>query len=218
MKGSQLTERQSQALQVIRSHLKHRGVPPSRSELAKEMGITNPSSVDKHLNALARKGWVELYPSVERGIRLLREGAPLLDQDELPAVTAGPPILAEESTEPTRLNDFDSFSRQFEARPDYFVRVKGDSMDKVGFRTGDIVAVRLQPEARDGDMVVARIGPEITLKRYHRRKEGDIELQPESSNPEHEAIRIDPYTSDFEIVGIVVGAIIGTTRAMAEES
>ena len=216
VKGNELTERQSEALNVIRRHIKRRGVPPSRSELASELGLTNPSAVDGHLNALAKKGWVELLPSVERGIRLLREGAPILNPEQLPAVTAGNPIVAEYSQEPKRLNDFDSFSNQFESRPDYFVRVQGDSMDKVGFKTGDVVAVRRHPVPQDGDVVVARIGDEITLKRYRRTGKCTIELQPESNNPEHNAIVIDPLTEDFEIVGIVVGAIIGTRRQQSE--
>ena len=214
MKGIELTERQSQMLDIIRRHLKRRGVPPSRTEMAREMGLASVTGVDGHLNALARKGWVELIPSVERGIRLLREGAPLLDPDELPTVAAGRPILAEETTEPMRLNDFESFAGQFEARPDWFVRVKGNSMDKVGFRTGDIVAVRRQPEARNGDIVVARIGSDITVKRYQRTRANRVELQPVSSDAENETIRIGPDTEDVEIIGIVVGAIIGTSSAM----
>ena len=210
--ATELTERQHEALTIIRRHLQVRGVPPSRSELAKEMGIANPSSVDKHLNALAKKGWVELHASVERGIRLLREGAPLLEEDDVAAVTAGTPVVAQSRREPKRLNDFDSFSAQFEARPDYFVRVRGDSLDKAGLRTGDVVAVRRDAQARDGDLVVARTGHDITLMRCRRDADDVIELRPESTNPAHEAIRVDRDTAHIEIVGIVVGAIVGTRR------
>ena len=143
---------------------------------------------------------------------MLREGAPLVNEDDLPAVAAGTPIVAEDRAEPARLNDFDSFAGQFEARPDWFVRLVGNSLDKVGFRTGDIVAVRKQPEANDGDIVLARIGDEVTLKRYKRIETDLVELQPVSTNPEHEPIRIGPTTEDAEIVGIVVGAIVGTRR------
>ena len=86
-------------------------------------------------------------------------------------------------------------------------------MDKVGFASGDIVAVRRQPEARDGDIVVARIGEEVTLKRFQRIDADTVELQPVSTNPEHKPIKIGPTTADTEIVGIVVGAIVGTRRA-----
>ena len=101
---------------------------------------------------------------------------------------------------------------QFESRPDYFVRVDDDSLDKAGFASGDIVAVRWQPEANDGDIVLARIGQEVTLKRFARIDADTVELQPVSTNPEHEPIPIGPTTHDTEIVGIVVGAIVGTRR------
>ena len=111
------------------------------------------------------------------------------------------------------MHDFESLSRQFEATPDFFVRVEGDSLDKVGFTTGDIVAVRHQPEARNGDIVLARIGEEVTLKRYEQIGPHTVEFQPESTNPEHKPIRVDARTDDVAIVGVVVGAIIGTRRA-----
>ena len=212
VKGTELTSRQSETLEIIRRHIKIRGVPPSRAELAAEMGMSTPSGVDKHLMALARKGWVELHASVERGIQLLREGAPLLEDGDMPEVTAGTPILAEERREPKRLNDFDSFSEQFDETPDYFVRVRGDSLDKVGLQSGDVVAVRRETQARDGDLVVARIGQDVTLKRFHRKRAGVVELQPQSTNPEHRTIRIDARTVDAEIVGVVVGAIVGSRR------
>ena len=212
MKGRQLTERQQEVLDIIREHLKVRGVPPSRPELARALGVEGQQgAVDSHLNALSKKGFVKLLPRVERGIRLLREGAPVYEPDELPEVAAGDPILAEER-EPARLHDFDSFVRQFEARPDYFVRVRGDSLDRAGIRTGDTVAVRKEQEPADGDLVVARIGQEITLKRFRQVSDECIELKPESTNPEHETIRIDPTTGDFQIVGVVVGAIVGTKQ------
>ena len=211
MKAVKLTERQGRALDLIRRHLKMRGIPPSRSELAHGLGVRHQASVDQVLSALARKGWLKLLPGVDRGMRLLREGAPVLDPDQLPEVAAGPPIVAEEQA-PPRLHDYDSVVEQFESRPDYYLRVTGDSLDKVGFHTGDVVAVKRTPEANDGDVVVARIGPEIVLKRYCRKSQTRIELQPESTNPEHEPIVIEPQTEDFEIIGVVVGAIVGARR------
>ena len=136
------------------------------------------------------------------GIQLLREGAPLLDPDQLPEVRAGTPIVAEDQPAPPRLNDFESFSGQFEGRPDYFLRVQGDSLDKVGFRTGDLV--------------VARIGQEIVLKRYRCVSKSVVELQPESTNPEHQPIRIDAQSDDVEIVGVVLGAVVGGRRGESE--
>ena len=105
---------------------------------------------------------------------------------------------------------------RFEQTPDYFLGVRGDSMDRVGIKDRDVVAVRTDPDVREGDIVIARIGTEITMKRYHReRTTGQIELQTESTNPEHEAIRLTEDT-DCEIVGVVVGAIIGTPRGEEE--
>ena len=212
MKCHPLTERQQMTLDIIRRHLKVRGVPPSRPEIARELGLRHQGGVDAHLNALAKKGFLKVFPNVERGLKLLREGAPLFDPEELPEVAAGDPIVAEER-EPMRLHDFDSFVERFEARPDYFVRIRGDSLDRAGFRTGDIVAVRRQPEANDGDLVVARIGQEIALKRFRRIDDACVELQPESSNPKHRSIPIDAQTEDVEIVGVIVGAVVGVPRA-----
>ena len=137
---------------------------------------------------------------------------PILDAEHLPAVAAGSPSVIEECRDLPRLHDLESVLGQFEARPDYLVRVEGDSLDGVGFASGDIVAIHRQPEARDGDIVLARIEGDVTLKRYERIDANTIELQPVSSNPEHEAITIGPTTDDAEIVGIVVGAIVGTRR------
>ena len=212
MRGITLTEHQNKALQAIRHHVKRHGMPPSRSELGKAMGIGNQAGVERVLSALSKKGWVRLVPRVDRGIQLLREGAPVLDPEELPEVAAGNPMVPGDYPEPERLHDYDTLTERFEARPDYFLRVKGDSMDLMGFRSGDIVAVRKGEDPRNGDVVVARIGEEITLKRYCRKNgHGSIELQPVSSNSDHDAIRIDGQ-SDFEISGIVVGAIVGTRR------
>ena len=124
------------------------------------------------------------------------------------------PMVAEER-DPARLHDFDSFVRQCEARPDYFLRVKGGSLDRTGFRTGDTVAVRCQPEANDGDLVVARIGQGVTLKRLRRVNKNCVELQPESTNANHRSIRIDAETEDVEIVGVIVGAVVGVLRCQS---
>lgn len=212
VQGRELTDRQRQVLEVIRESMRTRGVAPSHTEIAEALGLASASSVEGHLRRLAAKGWISVLTGIERGIRLLREGVPILDAAHLPAVAAGTPTTVEECQNLPRLSDVDSVMGQFEARPDYFVRIEGDTLDKAGFSSGDIVAVRRQPEARDGDIVVARIGEEATLKRFRRIDENRIELQPVSSNPGHSAITFDPGTVDAEIVGIVVGAIVGTPR------
>ena len=209
MRGAELTEKQRRVLEAVRTAVRETGLPPTRTELAKALNLEHTTAVNGHLQALARKGWVELLPSVERGILLRREGMPILDAEHLPAVAAGSPSVIEECRDLPRLHDLESVLSQFESRPDYLVRVEGDSLDKIGFHSGDIVAVRRQPEARNGDIVLARIEGEVTLKRYERIDANTIELQPVSSNPVHEAITIGPTTEDAEIVGLVVGAIVG---------
>ena len=212
MEGTNLTERQKEVLDVIRSHIKARGVPPSRSELARELKIANQAGVERYLRTLQTKGWLRLHPGVERGMRLLKEGAPLYHLQDLPQVAAGTPKPPGFFPEPKRLHDFETFIEQFESRPSYFLEVTDDSMDLAGFKSGDIVAVREGRDAQNGDIVVARIGDEITLKRFYRQNQySDIELHPVSSNSEHSTIHVDAQT-DFEISGVVVGAIIGTRR------
>ena len=212
MKGTKLTERQTEMLDAIRRHIKDNGLPPTRAELAQALNIANQAGVDRMLNALVKKGWVRLFPSVERGIQLLREGAPIVGQEDLPVVAAGNPNDPGYYPERERLHDFDTFSEQFESRPDYFLKVRGDSMDLVGFRSGDVVAVKRGGEPRNGDVVVARLEEEITLKRFYCKDGTTIELQPVSSNPEHSPIYVNAQTVGFDIEGIVVGAIIGTRR------
>ena len=213
MRGTALTARQRETLEATCEHMRRRGVAPTHGELAEALGLGHRSAVSGHLGALARKGWIELLPDVDRGIRLLREGVPILDDAHLPAVAAGNPTVVESCQNLPRVHDFESVAREFEATPNYFVRVAGDSLDRLGFTSGDIVAIRQQPEARDGDVVLARIGEEVTLKRFERNCKHAVEFQPESTNPDHEPIRADLRSDDVAIVGIVVGAIIGTRRA-----
>ena len=215
-KANPLTERQQKTLDIIRRHLKVRSVPPSRPEIARELGLRHQGGVDAHLNALSKKGFLKVFPNVERGLKLLREGAPVFEPEELPEIAAADPIVAEER-EPARFNDFDSFVEQFESRPDYFLRVRGDSLEHAGFRVGDTVAVRRQAEASDGDLVVARIGQEIVVRRLRRIDAGCVELQAESTNPKHRSVRIDGKSKDIEIVGVVVGAVVGVPRTRRKE-
>ena len=183
MRADTLTPRQQQALECIRAHLQKWGAPPSRARLARDLGCAFASGADTHLKALERKGWIRLHRGKDFGIKLLREGAPILDADDLPAVAAGNPIVACDGPEPTRLHDYDSLTERFEARPDWFVRVVGTSLSKVGFRSGDILAVKRNLEPRDGDIVVARIGDEVVVKRFCRKDADTIELQSESHDP-----------------------------------
>ena len=207
MRGNELTERQHQVLDHIREHIRQWGIPPSRAELARSLGLAFGSAVNYHLDALERKGWVQINRGMDRGIKLLREGTPVFDPEQLPAVAAGTPILADESKAILRVPD--EVARHIHPRADFYVVVHGESMNLVGYRSGDIVAVSRNPNPRDGDVVIARIGTEITVKCFHRVSDARIELQPRSTNAEHQPIVIDEQTEDWEIVGIVVGAMIG---------
>ena len=156
------------------------------------------------------KGWIELSPDTKRGIRLLDEASvdlPLVDLvTPRGEIAAGEPIVAEE-----RIVDRipEAVAERFSPRPDYFLTVRGDSMDRTGLRDGDVVAVRATPEAKSGDVVVARFGDEVTLKRFVRLDERHVELRPDSHNPEHEPIRIDLAKHILNIDGVGVGALIG---------
>ena len=207
MRARDLTDRQQEVLDLIREHIRRWGMPPSRWELTRSLGLAFPSAVKTHLQALERKGWIQLTPGMDRGIQLLREGTPVFDPDQLPEVAAGTPLLADESKAIMRVPD--ELSRQIHPQADFYVVVHGDSMDRVGYRSNDIVAVKRNPDPPDGEVVIARIGHDITLKCFHRATEDRIELQPRSSNPEHQPLVIDKTTSDWEIVGVVVGAMIG---------
>ena len=209
-----LTDRQREALDHIRTYTRRHGFPPSRAELAEEMQVTHASSVDSHLAALQKKGWIELRPNTRRGIRLLGEAdadLPLIDLVEpIGDIAAGEPIVAE-SRIVERIPA--TVGERFRPRPDYCLLVRGDSMDRTGLRDGDVVAIRSTPEAENGDVVVARFGDEVTLKRYVRLDKRHVELRPESHNPEHKPIRIDLAKHILHIDGVAVGALIGTLGA-----
>ena len=198
-----LTDRQIEVLDCVRAYVREHGVAPSRPEIAAAIGIRNSSTVDGHLTALMKKGWIELHPGSPRNIRLLKDDLPLTVAGP---IAAGEPILADERVTariPRAMADW------FPHRPDFFLRVQGNSMNKLGLVTGTVIAVKAQPVAENGDVVVARLEDEVTLKRYVRLDERRIELHPESTNPDHQPIRIDLEHDPFEIAGVAVGALIG---------
>ena len=205
-----LTDRQRETLEEIRAYRRRNGYPPSRKELSECLGLTHPSSVDVHLNALQTKGWIELRRDAKRGIRLLDEAdadLPLIDLVEATGeIAAGEPIVAD-----ARIVDRipEAVAERFRPRPDYFLTVRGDSMDRTGLGDGDVVAIRATPDAKSGQIVVARFGDEVTLKRYVRIDKRRVELQPESHNPVHQTIHIDLAKHILHIDGVAVGALIG---------
>ena len=199
-----LTRRQRQTLDAIRVAIRRHGYPPSRRELARALGIAHAQSVAEHLRALQKKKYIDVVADVNRGIRLLEDAdVPLVDLvSPIGEVAAGQPIPADDRI----VNKIPSaVAAQFTPRPDYFLTVRGDSMDRVGLHDGDIVGVRATPEARNGEIIVARFGDEVTLKRFQRVDERHVELHPDSHNPEHQMMHIDLAKHILHIDGIVVG-------------
>jgi len=201
-----LTARQQQILDWIRSQLEATGLPPTRAEIAAGLGFSTPSSAEDHLRALARKGVIELLPGASRGLRL-RDLPGVPQQGTLPLVgrvAAGQPMLAVENVEARYRVDPALFS----PRADYLLRVRGDSMRDAGIRDRDLLAVHRTSEARNGAIIVARIGhaggDEVTVKRLRRRGHSVV-LQPE--NEAFEPIVVDPRVTPFAIEGVAVGII-----------
>ena len=203
-KMEKLTDRQQQTLEEIRRHVRSYGFPPTRRELAAALSMGNWTSVNDLLEVLARKGWIELTAGTKRGIKLLAdEGLPIIGSGI--RIAAGRPVLAEER-ELERLPDW--LAKRFRPRADYFLTVSGDSMDEVGLCNGDIVAIKETPEAATGQIVAATIDGEITLKKYHPKRDGRVELRPASRNPEHKPIFVELEESEFYVLGIAVGGVL----------
>jgi repressor LexA len=199
---TRLTPRQRQILDWIRGFMEARGMPPTRAEIATGLGFSTPSSAEDHLQALAKKGAIELVPGASRGLRLIEiPGEPV--QGTLPLVghvAAGSPILAAEHVEAHFRVDPELFA----PRADYLLRVRGVSMQDVGILDGDLLAVHMQNDALSGQIVVARLNDEVTVKRFKRRGR-DIVLLPE--NTHFSPIVVDPRTTAFAIEGLAVGLV-----------
>lgn len=197
-----LTARQQQVLAFIKEYMSINGYPPTRVDIAKELGFRSPNAAEDHLRALARKGAIEMIPGASRGIRLPVEDT-VTHEDELPIigqVAAGAPILALENIEDhCRINP--AF---FKPSADYLLRVRGMSMKDIGILDGDLLAVHRTTEVRNGQVVVARIGDEVTVKRFHKqgRKVSLI-----AENPDFAPIEIDLGEQELIIEGLSVGVI-----------
>lgn len=218
IESPKLTARQQQILDLVQTTIERTGAPPTRAEIAAELGFKSPNAAEEHLQALARKGVIELVGGTSRGIRLqsgtlraLNEARgkqfslplPSLAQLTLPLVgrvAAGNPILAQENIDQTYVLEASLFPR----RPDYLLKVKGMSMRDAGIMDGDLLAVQKTSEARNGQIVVARLDDEVTVKRL-RRTRNTIELLPE--NPDFEPIVVAPGEVELSIEGVAVGLV-----------
>ena len=194
-----LTDRQQRVLDFIIDFMHAEGFPPTRAEICDALGFRSPNAAEDHLRVLVKKGAIEMLPGTSRGIRPLVKGTP----SGLPLVgrvAAGQPILAEEHIEQRYKVD----PSLFRPRADYLLRVRGMSMRDIGILDGDLLAVHRAREASSGDVVVARIDDEVTVKRF-RRRGNIVRLLPE--NPDFEPIVVDLREQEMAIEGIAVGVI-----------
>jgi repressor LexA len=192
----ELTPRQAEILEWIRDFMAATGMPPTRAEMAEALGFRSPNASEEHLRTLARKGAIELLPGASRGIRLKASGGmPLVGR-----VAAGSPILAEQNVEARYQID----GNLFRPRAHYLLRVRGMSMRDAGILDGDLLAVHGTREARSGQVVVARLHDEVTVKRLKRRGR-EVQLLPE--NPDFRPIVLDLKEDPLVIEGIGVGVI-----------
>ena len=200
-----LTPRQQQILELIRSHIRETGVPPTRVEIARTFGFRSANAAEDHLRALARHGAIELTRGRSRGIRLVEHAAAAND-GELPIigrVAAGSPILAAAHIEDACPANPDLFR----PRADYLLRVSGSSMRDAGILDGDLLAVHATSEVGDGQIVVARLGDDVTVKRLHRDARWSYRVHLVPENPSFEPILVDLREQALIIEGIGVGVI-----------
>lgn len=192
-----LTTRQQEVYDLIRDHISQTGMPPTRAEIAMRLGFRSPNAAEEHLKALARKGVIEIVSGASRGIRLLmeEEGLPLIGR-----VAAGEPLLAQQHIE----GHYQVDPSLFKPSADFLLRVNGMSMRDIGILDGDLLAVHKTQDVRNGQVVVARIEDEVTVKRL--KKHGNVvELLPE--NNEFQPIVVDLRQQNFTIEGLAVGVI-----------
>jgi len=218
-----LTARQEQILNLIKDAIDNTGFPPTRAEIAAELGFKSANAAEEHLQALARKGAIEIAAGTSRGIRLLgihaesaRHAAAaaasaavsaaaaavnnLISLPLIGRVAAGSPMLAQENLE----TSYNVDPALFSARPDFLLKVRGESMRDIGIMDGDLLAVKKVDSAKNGQVVVARIGNEVTVKRY-RKTGATIELLPE--NPDFKIITVNPEADEFALEGLAVGLL-----------
>ena len=197
MKG--LTERQKEILNLIKSDLRNKGFPPTRADIANALGFKSPNAAEQHLRALEKKVVIKILSGASRGILLHKEkdsGIPIVG-----LVAAGQPLLAEENIE----DKIKIPTNMFKKSVDYLLRVKGSSMIDLGIHENDLVAVKKEKECREGQIIIARINEEVTVKTFRIDGEGQVIL--ESANPDYENIKINPEKEDFFLEGICVGVI-----------
>ncbi|WP_341502711.1 transcriptional repressor LexA [Gallaecimonas sp. GXIMD4217] len=197
-----LTQRQSQVLELIRERIHASGMPPTRAEIARELGFRSANAAEEHLKALAKKGVIEILPGTSRGIRLVEDeaaneeaGLPLIGR-----VAAGEPILASQHIE----SHYQVDPALFRPHADFLLRVHGESMKKIGIMDGDLLAVHKTSQARNGQVVVARVEDDVTVKRL---QQDGHQLRLIAENDDFEDIQVDLRETPVTIEGLAVGVI-----------
>jgi len=195
-----LTNRQQQIFDLIKATINDTGMPPTRAEIASFFGFKSANAAEEHLKALAKKGYIEMLPGTSRGIRLAEQ---FLKEDGLPLigrVAAGEPILAQEHIE----DHYKMDGSLFHPAADYLLRVNGESMKDIGILDGDILAVHQTTEVQNGQVIVARVENEVTVKRFKR--EGNV-VYLQAENEDFPPIIVDLTCQEFNIEGLAVGVI-----------
>ena len=195
-----LTSRQQQIFDLIKEKIADTGMPPTRAEIANFFGFKSANAAEEHLKALAKKGFIEMLPGTSRGIRLAEEhieeeGLPLIGR-----VAAGEPILAQEHVE----DHYKLDGNLFHPAADYLLRVNGESMKDIGILDGDLLAVHQTTDIQNGQVVVARVEDDVTVKRYKR--EGNV-VYLHAENEDFSPIVVDLANQQFTIEGVAVGVI-----------
>ncbi|TWX58572.1 transcriptional repressor LexA [Colwellia hornerae] len=195
-----LTNRQQQVFDLIKDKISDTGMPPTRAEIAKFFGFKSANAAEEHLKALAKKGYIEMLPGTSRGIRLTEK---LMEEAGLPLigrVAAGEPILAAEHVE----DHYKVDGNLFHPAADYLLRVNGESMKNIGILDGDLLAVHQTTDVQNGQVIVARVEENVTVKRYKR--EGNI-VYLHAENDDFSPIKVDLSAQEFNIEGLAVGVI-----------
>ncbi len=193
-----LTARQQEVLDLIKNAVETTGFPPTRAEIAEQLGFRSPNAAEEHLKALARKGAIEMMPGASRGIRIIEE--PQLGLPIIGRVAAGEPILAQEHVE----DHCQIPANWFKPNADFLLEVHGESMINIGIMDGDLIAVHKTETARNGQIVVARVEDDVTVKRYQKNRNKVTLL---AENDDFEPIEVNLKETSFAIEGLYVGII-----------
>ena len=200
----EITSQQQRVLDCIQIYINKTGFPPTRANICKELGFKSPNSAETHLRALEKKGFIAIESGASRGISIINDENSYGSKDNYPViglVAAGSPTLAEENIERT-INCPKSF---FESKFDYFLKVKGLSMKDAGIMEDDLIAVKKTTDVRNGDIVIARIDDEVTVKFFNRKSAKLVELEP--ANEDFKTIKINLERDELNIEGKSIGLL-----------